>query len=301
MQDAIARFVQSQLFKTIIIVIILLAGVLVGFQTDPLLVSRYDRLFTTLESAIVGIFVIEFILKVIAEKNKPWRYFYDPWNVFDFIILVACFLPINGKYVMVLRMARLLRVIKLVRALPRLQILVEALFRSLPSMGYVSLLMCLLFYIYGVAATFMFGENDPIHFRNLGIAILSMFRAVTLEDWTDIMYIQMYGCDRYGYDGQEALCTNPEASPILGAIFFSSFILIGAFVIINLLIGVMTNSVEESHKAQQKFERQLFLSQQEETLHVEKQLSDLQEQLSVMQESIEQIKRNLPQPSKRRK
>ena len=115
------------------------------------------------------------------------------------------------------------------------------------------------------------------------------------------MYIQMYGCDRYGYDGQEALCTNPESSPLLAAIFFSSFILIGAFVIINLLIGVMTNSVEESHKAQQKFERQLFLSQQEETLHVEKQLSDLQEQLSVIQESIEQIKRNLPQPANRRK
>ena len=168
MQDAIARFVQSQLFKTVIIVIILLAGALVGLQTAPSLVNRYDRLFVTLESAIVGIFVIEFILKVVAEKNKPWRYFYDPWNVFDFIILVACFLPIDGKYVMVLRMARLLRVIKLVRALPRLQILVEALFRSLPSMGYVSLLMCLLFYIYGVAATFMFGANDPIHFSNLG-------------------------------------------------------------------------------------------------------------------------------------
>lgn len=299
MRDAIARFVQSQLFKTLIIIVILLAGILVGLQTSPTLVDRYERLFSILESTIIGIFVIEFLLKVIAEKDKPWRYFYDPWNVFDFLIVVACFLPIEGKYVMVLRMARLLRVIKLVRALPRLQILVEALFRSLPSMGYVALLMCLLFYIYGVAATFMFGANDPIHFKTLGISILSMFRAVTLEDWTDLMYIQMYGCDRYGYDGQEALCTHPEASPLVGAIFFSSFILIGAFVIINLLIGVMTNSVEESHKAQQKLERELFISHHEETIHIEQQLSDLQEQLSAMQENIEQIKKNLSPPIKK--
>ena len=88
--------------------------------------------------------------------------------------------------------------LKLVRALPKLQILVSALLKSLPSMGYVGLLLGLLFYIYSVAGVFLFGNNDPLHFDNIWIAMLSLFRVVTGEDWTDVMYIQMYGCEQYG-------------------------------------------------------------------------------------------------------
>lgn len=290
MWDAIARFVESRLFKISIVMIIVLAGVLIGLQTNFVLAERYHHLFAILEGTIIGVFAIEFILKVMAEKNRPWRYFYDAWNIFDFLVLVGCIVLTNGQFIMILRMVRLLRVMKLVRSFPQLQILVEALFKSLPATGYVVLLLCLLFYIYGVAGTFIFGANDPFHFRTLGLSMLSMFRAVTLEGWPDLMYTQMYGCDRYGYDGREALCVAPEAFPLLGVVFFSSFILIGAFVVINLLIGVMTNSIEETHRSHAQLERQIFLSQRKDTRQIERQLHAQQEQLNQIQESLEQIK-----------
>ena len=150
----------------------------------------------------------------------------------------------------VLRLLRLLRVLKLVKALPKLQILVSALLKSIPSMGYVTLLLFLLFYVYAVSAVFLFGHNDPLHFGDLETAMLSLFRVVTLEDWTDIMYINMYGCDRYGYTAKSIVaCTNPEANPLLASLFFVSFVLIGTMIILNLFIGVIMTGMEEAQAA----------------------------------------------------
>jgi len=148
-----------------------------------------------------------------------------------------------------LRLLRLLRVLKLVKALPKLQMLVNALLRSIPSMGYVSLLLLLLFYIYAVAAVTFFGENDPVHFKDLQTAMLSLFRVVTLEDWTDIMYINMYGCANYGYDGIIEKCTNSNAYPIGAALFFVSFVLLGTMIVLNLFIGVIMTGMDEAKRS----------------------------------------------------
>ena len=195
--------------------------------------------------------MLEIVVKMGAEGKQPWRYFYDPWNVFDFSIVAVCFLPVNAQYVAVLRLARLLRVLKLVRALPRLQILVSALLKSIPSMGYVSLLLAMLFYVYAVAAVFIFGANDPIHFGDLPTAVLSLFRVVTGEDWTDVMYVNMWGCDHelYGYDSAvAAMCTEPQGLWWFASIFFCSFMIIGAMIILNLFIGVIMSGMDEAQK-----------------------------------------------------
>ena len=236
----------SPKFHNFITIVILLAGVLVGLETYPSIMAKYGDTMHVLDQAVLWIFVAEIVVKMGAEGKKPWRYFQDPWNVFDFTIVAACFMPVDAQYVTVLRLARLLRVLKLVRALPKLQLLVSALLKSIPSMAYVSLLLMLLFYVYGVAAVFIFGDNDPVHFRNLQIAMVSLFRCVTLEDWTDVMYIQMFGCDQYGYDGNEHLCTNPNAMPVVGAFFFVSFVLVGTMIILNLFIGVIMNGMDEA-------------------------------------------------------
>jgi voltage-gated sodium channel len=98
-------------------------------------------------------------------------------------------------------------------------------------------------------AVFLFGENDPIHFRNLQTSILSLFRVVTLEDWTDVMYINMYGSNEYGYTAYDLVKWNPTSygSPLLGAVFFVSFVLIGTMIVLNLVIGVIMNSMDESN------------------------------------------------------
>jgi voltage-gated sodium channel len=235
-------------FQNFITAIIMLAGVVVGMETHPPLVDRFGPILHAINTLILWIFVIEVVVKVGAEGRRPWRYFLDPWNVFDFLIVAVCFMPVNAQYVAVLRLARLLRVLKLVRALPKLQILVSALLKSIPSMGYVALLLGMLFYIYSVAAVFLFGANDPVHFGNLPIAMLSLFRVVTGEDWTDVMYIQMWGCDQYGYGDMMALCTAPTSYPVFGALFFVSFMLIGAMVILNLFIGVIMGGMDEAEK-----------------------------------------------------
>ena len=170
MQKLLARIRDAGWFQNGITIVILFAGVLVGIETYQAFAERHHGIIGVLDQIIIWIFVAEVLVKMGAEWPKPWRYFLDPWNVFDFIIVAACFMPVDAQYVMVLRLARLLRVLKLVRALPKLQILVGALLKSIPSMAYVSLLLVLLFYVYAVACTFMFSQNDPVHFGALPVS-----------------------------------------------------------------------------------------------------------------------------------
>ena len=242
----LARVRDTLWFQNFIIAVIMAAGILVGIQTYPSMVESYGVTMDLLDAIILWIFVAEIGVKMGAEGSRPWRYFFDPWNVFDFLIVAVCFLPIGAEYVAVLRLARLLRVLKLVRALPRLQVLVGALLKSIPSMFYIAILLFGLFYLYSVLATFLFMGNDPIHFKDLQTAHLTMYRVSTLEDWTDVMYINMYGCDNYGYGGNEALCTAPKAYGWFAAIFFSSFVLLATMIILNLFIGVIMTGMDEA-------------------------------------------------------
>lgn len=245
------RIADSSRFNIFILATIIFAGILVGIQTYERQVTHIAHILEQFDFIILLIFTVEVFIKVFAEGTKPLNYFKDPWNIFDFSIVAVCYLAfvtpdLDASFIAVLRLARILRVFKLVTAVPKLQILVGALLRSIPSMGYVGVLLFLLFYIYAAMAVFIYGDNDPVHFDNLHLAMLSLFRVVTLEDWTDIMYTNMYGCDQYGYDGMEELCTNPSASPTGAALYFVSFVLIGTMVIMNLFIGVIMTSMEEA-------------------------------------------------------
>ena len=158
-----------------------------------------------LEVAILIIFTAEVVIKVVAEFDKPFRYFYnngiDGWNNFDFVIVVGSLLPTGegGGMLVILRLLRLLRVLKLLKAFPQLQVIVEALLSGLSSISYVAMILMLFFFMMGIFFQILFVENDPWHFGTLPNAIYSLFRASTLEDWTDIMYTNMYGCANYGH------------------------------------------------------------------------------------------------------
>jgi len=235
----------SRWFQNFITFVIILASALVGVETYPDLEKKYHHILHVLDVIIIAIFSVEVIFKILAEGKQPLRYFRDAWNIFDFIIVAACFLPFDNQYITVLRLIRLLRVLKLLRAFPKLQILVGAIFKSIPSMGYVSLLMGLLFYLYAIAGVFLFGKNDPVHFGNLNSSLLSLFQVVTLEGWADILYTQMYGCDKYFNEAFKQYCTSPQTTPI-APLFFITFVLIGTFVLLNLFIGVILTGMEEA-------------------------------------------------------
>jgi len=233
-------------FQRAILGAIVVGAVTVGLETYPGLMARHGTLILTIDWIVIGIFCLEAAIKLARHGRHWWRYFADPWNVFDFAILLVCLLPLDGHYAAVLRLARVLRAMRLVSALPRLQLLVSALLKSLPSMTYVGLLLLLLFYVYAVLGVALFRDNDPVHFGNLKLALLSLFRVVTLEDWTDIMYIQMYGSDVFAIDNPAALPADPQARPFLGAAYFVSFVLLGTMIMLNLFIGVIIGSMQEA-------------------------------------------------------
>ncbi len=290
MVQFLKRIAEADWFNRFITLVIIVAAVLVGVETYPSMAERYHSFLVISDVAIIWIFVAEAVIKIVAEGRKPQNYFKDPWNIFDFTIVVAAFMPINAQYVVVLRLIRLLRVLRLVRALPKLQVLVGALLKSIPSMAYVGLLLGLLFYVYAVAGTLLFAENDPVHFRNLQMSLLSLFRVVTLEDWTDVMYIQMYGCAEYGYSGIESMCTSSKANPILGASYFVSFVLFGTMVVLNLFIGVILSGMDEAKEETWDIvhshgdERDNTVA---EDLHdLGRQIGDLSDQLAAIQRKL---------------
>ncbi|MCH8569282.1 MAG: ion transporter [Balneolales bacterium] len=246
------KITETSWFNNFILFVILLAGVVVGIQTYGEEVAEYKTLLFWVDQAILFIFLVEIFMKMAAEGNRPLRYFNDPWNIFDFTIVAVCYAAflvpdVDGFMLAVFRLARVLRVFRVVRTIPKLQLLVNALLKSIPSIGYVGVLLGVIFYIYATMGVFLFKYNDPVHFGNLQLSLISLFRIVTLEDWTDIMYINMYGCDHtiWGYTELEG-CVAPMAKGGLAITYFVSFVIIGTMVVLNLFIGVIMNSMEEA-------------------------------------------------------
>ncbi len=253
MQARCQALVGSPLFNRFIIAVIIFAGILVGVETHQPTAEAHHGLLQTLDRIVLLIFIAEIIIKMIALLPRPQDFFRDGWNVFDFLIVAACLVPASGGLGPVLRLFRLLRVLRLLSAVPKLQLLVNALLKSLPSMLYVTVLLLLLFYVYAVAGVMFFAQNDPVHFGNIFDALLSLFRIVTLEDWTDVMYLQIYGSDAYqGYNLTETALSEsyphfqPHAQPILAIGYFVSFVLLGTMVMLNLVIGVIVNGMDDA-------------------------------------------------------
>ncbi|MGJ8641600.1 MAG: ion transporter [Opitutaceae bacterium] len=286
------RIVDSKAFSSFIIGVIVFAGILVGVETFPELVQQYGTLLQILDNVVLGIFTVEVILKMAAEKTEPWRYFKDGWNIFDFTIVAVCFLPLASGYIVALRLFRLLRVFRLISVIPKLQLLVTALLRSLPSMFYVCLLLFLLFYVYAVIGVMLFSGNDPIHFGNLWSSFLSLFRIVTLEDWTDVMYLQMYGSDVYqGYNQSVAgMEFTPKAMPLIGALYFVSFVTIGTMIMLNLVIGVIINGMDEAQKEiADRSIHDMLTHENSHDLSREQKISKLKEQLDKISKELSDL------------
>lgn len=293
MQTFCKNIVENQKFNAFILWVIVAAGILVGVQTYHDAVAPYENLLETFDFLILLIFTIEVMMKILANADNPLNYFKDSWNVFDFLIVAVCWLAnvfpeINAGFFAVVRLARVLRVLRLVHALPQLKMLINAMLKSIPSMGYVGVLLLLLFYIYGAMGVFLFGKNDPLHFGTLHTAMLSLFRVSTLEGWTEIMYINMFGCNdpKWGY-GAESGCNNPEQHGTAAVIYFVSFVLIGTMIVLNLFIGVIMNAMDEAradHALQERLERS-----EKGINHIDDEIEEVHGQLDAIKEQLNVI------------
>ena len=273
MAKSVNQLVASKVFHHFIVAVIVLAGVVAGLETSPAMIERHGAILFGLDKFILAVFIVEALLKIAAQGRRPWLYFADGWNVFDFLIVVICLLPVGGPFAAVLRLARALRLLRLVSTLPKLQLLVGALLKSLSAMGYVSLLLALLFYIYAVAGIHLFGKTDSTHFGALGPALLTLFRIVTLDNWGDI------------YNAQVA-----EVPAMKVAVYFATFIVFGTMIILNLFIGIIMNSMSEMHE--EIAERDLDQRERETgTVTLEDELKSLEREMKEMQTRVAGLRR----------
>jgi len=266
MFTTLRTFSHSRFFEFTIIGLILVTALLIGIEAFPQwMTPARSTLFDKIHSIILGVFVLEAAIKIVAAAPKPWRYFTSPWNLFDFALIVFSLLPFTNQFAMLGRVLRLLRVVRLINVIPELRLIVETLLRSIPSMLHIMLLMSILFFIYAVLGFHLFHQHDPTHWRDLSYAILSLFRIVTLEDWTDIMYTAM------------------ELSPFY-ALYFVSFVIIGTFVVVNLFIAVVINNLDEAKYAHlQKLEQPDLHDQLLTTLvSTKKSVEQLEKQLNAL-------------------
>jgi voltage-gated sodium channel len=189
------RVAYSAAFTNFILAVIVLTALLIGIETSETLTGRFPALFDALDVLVQTIFV------------------------FDFAVVVTSLLPQAGAFAMVARLARLLRVTRLVSVFPELRLIIGTMLRSIPSMGHVIMLLSLLLYVYGILGFSLFREQDPEHWGTLGAALLTLFQMLTLEGWVEI---------------QGAVLT---AFP-WAWIYFGSFVLVAVFVVVNLFIAV---------------------------------------------------------------
>ncbi len=302
----LGKIVDSNIFQYFILGCILVAAVLVGCETYPYMVAKYGNVLDLLNEIVLWIFVAEAVLKMARHGKEFYKYFLDPWNLFDFTIVVVCFLPVNASYAAVLRLARIMRALRLLTAVPQLQLIVGALIKSIPSMGYVGILLALNFYVYAVMGVFLFKDNDPFHFYDLQTAMLSLFRIVTLEDWTDVMYINMFGWENYGgyedlnrANAEQGILPEPNScpGPGIGAAYFVSFVMFGTMIMLNLFIGVILNSMDEARAERDHEEQEARraagkgTSVDEDFDALSSQLEQLKSQISTLQRRVQYDKK----------
>lgn len=273
MTTALQKIAASRAFRVFIIAMIVLAGLVAGLETSRTLAERHGALLGALDMLILAAFITEAAVKIAAQGRQPWRYFADGWNVFDFTILVLCLLPDTGPFAAVLRLARVLRLLRLLSALPKLQLLIGALIRSLSAMGYVGLLLTLIFYIYAVAGVHLFGVHDPAHFGSLGMSLFTLFRVVTLDNWGDVFLVQLAG-----------------VHAVKVSVYFVSFVVLGTMIILNLFIGIVMNSMAESH-AEMAAREQSAAAHGDPGAHLEAQLLAMEQALGEMKGRVASLRR----------
>ncbi len=228
--SACARIADSARFQNFIMGVIVANAVTLGLGTYDFS-TEADSVLSTLDDVFLGIFVVELAIRIAAFGTRPQDFFKDGWNLFDFIVIGLAFTPGIRDNITLLRLARLLRVVRLVSVMPDLRILVRAMTRSIAPITSLAVLTLLLMYVYGMVGYILFHEEDPEQWGNIGQAMLSLFQILTLEGWNSFL----------------------EAGQAIHAwswIYFVSYVLIASFLVINILIAIIINSMEEVSAAE---------------------------------------------------
>ena len=264
------RIVSSNTFDWIITGVILLQAIALAIEATPAILSIGKDVelleagtFSIIQSLVIAVFIVEAALRLIAVYPRPQRYFKDPWNCFDFAIIILSVIPISGQFSTIARLVRLLRITRLVTKSNELRAIVSTLVRSIPSIFNILILLSILFFIYAIVGHHLFRNADPEHWSSFPTSLITLFQIITLEGWVNIM---------------EPIVTGLG---LIYWVYFASFIVIGTFIIINLFISVIVRKSEEAYKQVQR-ESGIPITQQEviqEIKEIRRILEDLEKRI----------------------
>jgi voltage-gated sodium channel len=260
--ERLQRIESSRIFQSVVIGIIILSALTIGAKTYelPPLVEGSLRV---MDNAITIFFLIEILFRLAACPSKK-RFLLDGWNLFDTLVVVGSLIPLdNSEAVLLGRLLRVFRVLRLVSVVPELRFLINSLLKAIPRMGYIALLMFIIFYIYAAMGSLFFASVDEELWGDVAIAMLTLFRVATFEDWTDVMYATM------------------EQYP-LSWFYYITFIFLTAFVFLNMMIGAILEVMSEEKNAR---EAQQAHDERDE---ITRQLQAVQLQLKELTEKIDQ-------------
>jgi len=226
LRQRLLRLVEDRRFTRAITALIVINAVLLGLETVPSVMALWGGPIVAADNVILAVFVVEIALRMGAHGRAFWR---DPWSLFDVAVVGIALVPATGS-LSVLRALRILRVLRLVSAVPRLRRVVETLLRSLPGMGSIALLLAMLFYVFAVMATKLYGATFPEWFGTIGRSMYSLFQIMTLESWSMGIVRPVM-----------------ELQPGAWA-FFVPFILVVSFAVLNLFIAVVVDSMQQVHQ-----------------------------------------------------
>lgn len=201
---------------------ILLNAIVIGLETYDSIDDEYGGVLRTLNDVFLGVFTVEVLIRIAAHGRRPLDFFRSGWNVFDFVVVGAAYIPAVRESVTLLRLARVLRVARLLSVIPGLRIVVLGIARSLAPIGGMAALTFFVLYMYGILGWILYADHDPDRFGNIGRALLTLFQILTLEGWNDVLAKEM------------------EYSS-WSWIYFVSFVLIGTFVVLNVVIAIIVN------------------------------------------------------------
>jgi voltage-gated sodium channel len=225
----LARLVDSERFQIFIGVIIVLNAIVLGMETYSGVMAQYGLTLDRLNSFFYVIFLIELILRILSYGTRPWNFFRHGWNVFDFIVIGGVLIPGVREHVTIMRLLRLARIVRLMRFLPDARVLLLTVTRATPAVMSMVVLTILVLFIYGIIGWTIFGAGLPAQWGNVGTAMLTLFVLLTLEEFPNY------------------LSAAQEVSPF-ATVFFLSYVLIAAFIIVNLLIGIVLSSMERARE-----------------------------------------------------
>ena len=267
---ACGRVVESSWFDPLMLSIIALNAVTLGLETYDSIDAAIGRELHLANEVILGVFVVELIVRMSAYADRPRDFFRSGWNVFDFVVIGASFVPGVRENATLLRLVRLLRIVRAVRLLPDLRVLTIAVGRSVPGVASLAAITLLLVYVYGMVGWVIFHDHDPANFEDIGQSMVTMFVLLTLENLPS--YIER---------GQELSDWT--------LLFYVSYVLLASFLIFNLFIGIVINSMEEARAIElHRAEREL-LDEDDEDDHERAHAVVLEERLRALRAAVEEL------------